>query len=222
MKNLLKVLTIILPWSLKRYILIKVFKFEIHPSARLGLNWIFPEKLIMHAGSRIDHFTVAVHLDYMELGHNSYIGRSNWITGFSTHIQSKHFNHQIGRQSALHLGEESAITKNHHIDCTSRVTIGRFSTIAGYNSQLLTHSIDVFESRQDSSPINIGDYCFVGTNVTILGGATLPSFCVLGAKSLLRQEFQVNKMLYAGVPAKPIKSFPETTKYFHRTEGFIY
>jgi len=36
--------------------------------------------------------------------------------------------------------------------------------------------IGVMENRQHSSPISIGDYTFVGTNVVILGGASLPAF----------------------------------------------
>ncbi|MDT3404791.1 acyltransferase [Mucilaginibacter terrae] len=217
-----KILTLILPWSLKRRALQKWFGYEIHPTAKLGLTWVFPHKLVMGPGARIDHFTAAVHLDYIELGKNASIGRSNWITGFSTHTESKHFKHQTNRKTELILGEEAAITKNHHIDCTSAIHIGRFSTIAGYNSQLLTHSIDVFENRQDSASITIGEYCFVGTNVVVLGGATLPAYSVLGAKSLLNRAYTETWMLYAGVPAKPIKQIPATAKYFTRTEGFVY
>jgi len=218
----LKLLTLILPQSLKRRALKKWFGYEIHPTASLGLTWVFPHKLVMHAGSRIDHFTAAVHLDYIELGVNASIGRSNWITGFSTHTDSKHFKHQANRKPELIMGEEAAITKNHHIDCTSSIHIGRFSTVAGYNSQLLTHSIDVFENRQDSAPIVIGEYSFVGTNVVVLGGAVLPAYSVLGAKALLSHAYTETWTLYAGVPAKPIKAIPATAKYFTRKEGFVY
>ncbi|MVN92771.1 acyltransferase [Mucilaginibacter aquatilis] len=219
----LKLIALILPWSLKRRALQKWFGYNIHPSAKVGLAWAFPRSMTMKAGSRIDHFTTAVHLDYIELGQNATIGRSNWITGFSTYdTQTKHFKHQQNRKAELILGEEAAITKNHHIDCTSAIHIGRFSTIAGYNSQLLTHSIDVFENRQDSSPITIGDYCFVGTNVVVLGGSVLPSHSVLGAKSLLSKTFSDTWTLYAGVPAKAIKIIPQTAKYFTRTEGFVH
>ena len=49
-------------------------------------------------------------------------------------------------------------TKYHHFDCTSNIHIGKFTTIAGYHSQFLTHSIDLYENRQDSNSILIGDY----------------------------------------------------------------
>ena len=219
---LAKAFSLLLPWELRRYFLQKWFGYEIHQSAKIGLAWVFPSKLIMEAHTRIDHFTVAVNLDCIHMKSNATIGRNNWITGFSTHINSLHFQHQSDRQANLFLGESSAITKNHHIDCTNTITIGRYTTIAGYNSQLLTHSIDVIESRQNSEPILIGEYSFIGTNVVILGGAKLPSHSVLGAKSLLNKAYTDEWTLYAGVPAINAKAIPQTAKYFTRTDGYVF
>jgi acetyltransferase-like isoleucine patch superfamily enzyme len=120
------------------------------------------------------------------------------------------------------MDEYSAITKNHHIDCTNLIEIGKFSTIAGYQSQLLTHSINILENIQGSAPIKIGAYTFVGTNVTILGGAVLPNYSVLGAKSLLNKKHTQEWMLYGGVPAQPLKEIPKDAKYFHRVDGYVY
>jgi acetyltransferase-like isoleucine patch superfamily enzyme len=120
------------------------------------------------------------------------------------------------------MGEASAITKHHHLDCTNAIYIGKFATIAGYQSQLLTHSINVMDGIQDSKPIVIGQYTFVGTNVVILGGATLPAFSVLGAKSLLNKSFSAEWKLYGGVPAKPLNDIPHDAKYFTRSEGYVY
>jgi acetyltransferase-like isoleucine patch superfamily enzyme len=219
---LLKVFTALLPWSLKRFFLIRFFKYDIHPYARIGLSWIYPKKLIMHSNAKIGNFNTAVHLDLISIGKFSSISRGNWITGFPSKTNSKHFSHQKERESNLILGEHSAITKNHHIDCTSSITIGNYVTIAGYNSQLLTHSINIIECRQDSSPISIGDYCFLGTNVVVLGGATLPSYSVLGAKAMLNKKMNHEYGLYGGIPAKFISEIPKTAKYFERTTGFIY
>ena len=120
------------------------------------------------------------------------------------------------------MGKESAITKNHHIDCTNYIHIGNCVTIAGYNSQFLTHSIDIYESRQDSHPIEIGDYCFVSTGVRVLGGAKLPACSVLGAGAVLNKAYAKERMLYVGVPAVPKKEIPQNAKYFLRKEGFVY
>lgn len=209
------------PWPLKRFLLGRFFGYRLHPTARIGLSWVFPKMLRMEAGSRITHLCVAIHLDEVAMGASSTIDRGNWITGFPSGTESVHFAHQQGRSSRLVLGEHSAITKDHHIDCTNLIEIGAFTTIAGYRSQLLTHSIDLQESRQHSEPIKIGDYCLVGTNVVILGGARLPSYCVLGAKSLLNKAFDEEWCLYAGVPAVKKKVIPRSWRYFNRETGFI-
>ena len=218
----LKLISFFLPWALRRRALNSWFGYKINPSAKIGLAWIFPGKLIMAAGARIDHFSVAIHLDCIEMEINSTIGRNNWITGFSTTTKSNHFKHQTDREAKLFLGESAAITKNHHLDCTNLIEIKKFSTIAGYGSQLLTHSIDILENRQDSKPIFIGEYTFVGTNVVILGDSKLPSFSVLGAKSLLNKPFENEWTLYGGVPAKPLNEIPKDAKYFVRKTGFVY
>ena len=218
----LKLLTCCLPWFLKRRALQSWFGFQLHPSARIGFSWIFPSKLIMEEGTRIDHLTIAINLDKIEMKKNSTIGRSNWITGFPLDKKSAHFVHQPDRHPELIMGEASAVTKNHHLDCTNRIIIGGFSTIAGYNSQFLTHSIDLHNNRQDSSPIAIGEYAFVGTNVVVLGGSVLPPRSVLGAKSLLNKSYTEEWTLYAGVPAKAIVPISREAKYFTRIEGFVY
>jgi acetyltransferase-like isoleucine patch superfamily enzyme len=219
---IVKLITFLLPWRLKRFLLIRFFKYEIHPSAKIGYSWIYPKKLIMNSNSKIGNLNIAVHLDLISIGKYSSISRGNWITGFPSKTNSKHFSHQTERESKLLIGEHSAITKNHHIDCTSTITIGNFVTIAGYNSQLLTHSINILENRQDSSPIIIGDYCFVSTNVVVLGGAHLPSYSVLGAKAMLNKKMNQEYCMYGGIPAKFISEIPKTAKYFDRSTGFIY
>jgi len=222
MKNIFKLLLVLFPWFLKRILLNLFFGYKLHKTAQIGFSWIFPKNLIMEENSKIGHLNVAINLNKIHLMSGAKIGRSNWITGFSLNKNSKHFSHQNTRNPELIIGQESAITKQHHLDCTNQICIGNFTTIAGYHSQYLTHSINIEMNRQDSLPILIGDYCFVGTNVVILGGAILPSYSVLGAKSLLNKVHQNNFYLYGGVPAIPIKPINNSALYFSRKTGFVY
>lgn len=222
MRKIFSIVAVFLPWVLKSFVYRKIFKYKIDKSARIGLSYINSKYLEMAKHSRIGNFNVFVNLECVKIGEYSSIGRNNWVTGFPTDPDSRHFTHQKNRKPELHIKKHSAITKNHHIDCTNMIEIGSFVTIAGYQTQFLTHSIDIYESRQDSKPISVGDYCFVGTNSVILGGANLPSFCVLGAKSLLNSSNSEMYSLYAGVPAKKVKSISPEAKYFNRQEGFIY
>jgi acetyltransferase-like isoleucine patch superfamily enzyme len=213
-----------MPWFLKRYFLEKIYDFKLNPSAYIGLSWIFPKYLEMGEHAKIGHLNVAINLDEIIMHKSCSIGRNNWITGFPSlkYKQSLHFSHQLERKSILLMKEGSAITVLHHIDCTNMISIGRFTTVAGYNSQFLTHSINVYENIQDSKPIDIGSFCLIGTNCIILGGAKLPDFSVLGAKSLLNKILEETYFLYAGVPAKGIKIIAKDAKYFNRVTPFVY
>jgi acetyltransferase-like isoleucine patch superfamily enzyme len=214
-----KLFICLLPWGIKRRALKQFFAYDLHPAARIGLAWVYPKHLRMAAEARIDHFTIAIHLDAIEMENHATIGRNNWITGFPSG-SPKHFAHQKSRQPRLILGEHSAITKNHHLDCTEEIKIGRFTTVAGYQSQFLTHSIDIAAGRQHSERIDIGDYCFVSTRCIVLGGAQLPSQSVLAAGAVLNKAFEAPFSLYGGVPAKFIKEIAKDARYFHRAVGY--
>lgn len=81
---------------------------------------------------------------------------------------------------------------------------------------------DIYNGRQDSHPITIGDYCFVSTDVNILGGSILPSHCALATGAVLTKAYNEEWKLYGGVPAKPIKNIPKDALYFIRKKGFVY
>lgn len=222
MKKILSILVVILPWKIKRLIYIKVFKYKIAPSARIGFSIIFPKMLIMENNSKIGSLTYCKGIDLVHLEESSKIGTLNWITGFpSNNSQTGHFSYDKNRFPALIIKKHSAITSRHMIDCTNTITIGEFTTVAGIRSQLLTHSINIFNSRQESLPINIGNYCFISTSVICLGGTTIPDYSVVGALSLCNKKYEDCYSLYGGVPAKKIKDLGKDTKYFNREVGYV-
>ena len=222
MKTLLMALSVLLPWTLRRWVLGRYFGYQIHPTCRIGRSWVFPKHLIMEAHSSIGNLTVCKNLGLVHLGEHATVGNLGWITGFPPE-PSRHFAHEPERRPQLILGAHSAITHRHIIDCTNTVTIGAFTTFAGFQSQILSHSIDLETSRQSSAPVTIGEYCFVGTNCVLLGGAVLPDRSVLGAKSLLNKAFTETGQLYGGVPARQIQPLPVAeTLYFHREQGMVY
>lgn len=213
-------LGLVLPWPLKRLLWGRLLGYRLHRHAHIGLAWVEVRELEMAEGAAIGHLTVIRGLDRLVLGRRALLGRLNWITAFPRG-DSRHFAHQPDRRPELILGAESAVTNRHLIDCTARVEVGEFTTVGGFRSQILTHSINLERSRQEAEPIVIGPYCFVGTGCVILGGARLPARSVLGAMGLLNQEWTGEGMLYAGVPARPIKTLSESTAYFHRPRGYV-
>jgi hypothetical protein len=221
MKTFLGLLSLLLPWGLRRSFLEKQFGFSIHPSSRIGFAWIFPRRLVMEEGSRIGHLTLCKNIDLLHLGAYSVVGQLNWITGFPSG-PNRHFAHLPDRRPELIVERHAGISSRHLIDCTARVRIGAFATIGGFRSQLLTHSIDFAAGRQTAEPIEIGEYCFTGTNSVMLGGSVLPHHSILGAQSLLNKKWDEPYRLYAGVPAKPVKELSPELEYFRRTEGFVW
>jgi acetyltransferase-like isoleucine patch superfamily enzyme len=221
LKNLVMLFSFLLPWPARRRLLEKQFGYSIHPKSRIGLAWICPQRLVMEEHSSIGHLNLCKNIDLLHVGAHAMIGQLNWITGFPSG-DSRHFAHQSERRPELILERHAGISSRHLIDCTARVRVGAFATIAGFRSQLITHSIDLEAGRQSSEPIEIGEYCFVGTDSVILGGSVLPHHSVLGAKSLLNKKLETPYFLYAGVPAQPLKELSQEMGYFRRTEGFVW
>lgn len=220
-KLLLSLLVILFPWEIRRQILNKILGYKIHPKAHIGLSIIAPDNLEMGEGAMIGHLNVCKGIHILCMGDQSIISNLNWITGMP--VGNKvFFLHKKSRNPVLYLGRHSAITTRHYVDCTDEIRIGDYTTIAGIGSQFLTHSIDLYESRQDCNPVTIGDYCFVGTKSVLLPGSSLGNYSVLAASSLLNKKYNKEFVLIGGVPAKLIGSLPENMKYFSRKEGYVY
>jgi len=114
---------------------------------------------------------------------------------------SRHFSSETGH------GRASTITDRHLLDRTNAITIGAFTTVAGFQSQFISHTINIKENQQTSRPISIGDYSFVGSNSVLLTGAALPNYCVFCAKLLLNMAYAPTHRLYGRVPARKLSSY---------------
>jgi len=221
LKALISIFLFVLPWQIRRLILNRLFGYQIHSTARIGFSVILPKRLEMGPASRIGNLSLCKGLALLQMGERSSIGNLNQITGFPADDTS-FFSADRRRRPELILGCHAAVTERHIIDCTNSVRIGKFATFAGYRSQILTHSIDLYQCRQESKPVVIGDYCFVGTGSVLLAGSALPSYSVLGAGSLLNKEYSETYFLYAGNPARAVKPLPPDTGYFQRETGAVH
>jgi acetyltransferase-like isoleucine patch superfamily enzyme len=174
----------------------------------------------MGKNARIGHLTVCRGLRALEIGDYGRIGNLNWITGDGDNPLPRARSNDKA-EPILRVSAHSAITHRHYIDCSDRIELGAFTTIAGVRSQLLTHSIDLGICRQQAEPIRIGDYCFIGTGCIVLPGAELPDFSVLAAGSVLRENMSQPWTLYAGTPARTRKRIPAEYAYFRRMVGYV-
>lgn len=177
-----------------------------------------PRELAMADGSRIGHLTIAKGLQRLELGLCARIGNLNWITGFPLG-GARFFLKQPERMPALLIRDHGAIQNRNLIDCTDKVVVGRFSRVAGFRHQFLTHGIDLKTANQASAPISIGDHCFIGTGTILLKGSRLPDFSVLAAGSVLHKAHEQTYALYSGTPASPVKELDRDLAFFRKTKG---
>lgn len=217
-KLLIQLLVMLWPWRLRRLVLVKACKFELDPSAKIGLSLILARKVTLRKGAKIGHMCVVKGLELLHLGEFAIIGNGNWASG-NLKEDLSFFDRFPDRISQLIVEDHAAITNQHRIDCSDSITIGKYATLAGWGSQILTHSIDLEISRQGCAPVVIGEYCFVGTRSVILAGSKLPNRSVLGAASLLQRAYEDELWLYAGVPAKPVKQLSADMLYFSREFG---
>lgn len=216
MKIILKLIICILPWKIKRFLLEKIYHYKIHPQAWIGLSFIYPDHLIMEKGATIGHLNVGIHLALIHMEEDCTICQKNWITGFPINNKTN-FQNFTNRRPYLIMKKDSAITRNHMIDCTDTVTIGAYTSVGGYGTQILSHSTSLKYNRQGCAPITIGRNCFVGTRSIILPGSVLPDQSVLGAGAMMKGKFNESFALYGGVPAKFIQKMDDNYAFFHRT-----
>jgi acetyltransferase-like isoleucine patch superfamily enzyme len=217
MRKILSLLAIPLPARLKRFVY-GLLGHDIHPTAKIGLSLILVDRLEMGPGARIEHFNVIRHCELVRLGEDAVIGSLNFINGIGP---DSRFLAGAERQRALLLDEGSAITYGHFIDTSDCVHFGRFSGLGGWGSQILTHAVVPDTAAHRSKPVSFGDYSLCATSVIVLPGGTLPDCSVLGANSVLSGPGEDEYTLYAGTPAKPIRTYPTDTAWFTRTVAEI-
>ena len=93
------------------------------------------------------------------------------------------------------------------LDGSGGLTIGEGCEI-GNGSQIMTHSTTRRTTSErayphvDRAPIVIGNYVFIGVNVTILMGSTIGDHSIIAAGSVIKEgSFFPPYSLIAGVPA---------------------
>lgn len=208
-----------LPWSLKRPVLVLGFGYKLDPTSRIKLAFVDAQNVELGPGARIESLSIVRNLERLIMGKNSKLGTFNWVFGMS--LNSKFFRQERNRCSSLTIGDHAAITSRHIIDCIDSVSIGPYSTIAGFRSQLLTHSIDLRENRQSCAPIHIGAYCFIGTGVIILKGVEIPDCTIVAAGSVVTKSLTESQSVYGGNPAGKLSDAGTNFRYFSRETGNV-
>jgi acetyltransferase-like isoleucine patch superfamily enzyme len=216
MRRLLALLIVVLPSSLKRRVGKLFLGWDIHPTAYLGRSLILVSKLTMGPGASIGPWNVIRGIEELRLEEGARIADRNSITGFP--LGFEHFEHLPSRYPALILGKHAEITVGHKIDCSDRVELGEHSVIAGFQTTVLTHSLDLVRDRHITKPLEIGKHSAVMTDCILLSGAYVPPFCIISAGSVVNNRLKDEYTFYSGNPAKATRKLPPTLGFFRRGE----
>jgi len=203
----------ILPSFLKRPLYRLLFGYSIGKRVRIGLSVIHAGECTIDDDVQIGHLNLVLGVGKLIIGDHARIGHLNIIRGGNEVHMGRYA--EIIRLNEINsipdpdvvnpteprfsLGAGSIVTAGHKIDFTDRIQIGRRSIIGGRNSSLWTHN------RQRTSPISIGDFAYVGSEIRMAPGSSLPSRCVVGIGAVITGQVKAEGWLIAGVPAKPVK-----------------
>ena len=202
----------LLPHGLRMFVARKIFKWDIAPGAHIGRSIILVAKVTMGPESNIGSFNMIRGLAELRLGQGAVIATRNWI---AAHPHSE-FVFGPKRDPSLIMHDWSRITVGHQIDCSDRVELHEHSAIAGYRSQILTHSLDLVRERQMTSPVTLGHHSAVLSGCILLNGMSVPARSIVSAGSVVVTKLTKECTLYRGNPAQPVRELPANMKFFNR------
>jgi acetyltransferase-like isoleucine patch superfamily enzyme len=207
------VIVALLPGPLKRLSYRWFFGYRIASGARIGLAYLDCESLSVGDETRISHGVVFVRCGQVTIGRHVQIGLLNLFRGgdsicLEDYAQVLRLNVinsipepdcPVPPDSSFHLGYGSVITAEHRVDFTESVRIGRRSILGGRNSSIWTHN------RRDGKRVEIGDYCYVGSEIRMAPGSAIPECSIVGLGSVITSALSEGHSLIAGVPARTVR-----------------
>jgi len=203
----------LLPGPIKRPLYRALFGYRIGRGVRIGLVILDAEAVDLGDGTEIGHLNLVTRVGSLVTGKSVRIGALNIIRGgervrLGDYAEVMRLNvlnaipdHDCTTSpvSRLEIGAGAVVVSGHRIDFTDQVTIGRNVIVGGRNSSLWTHN------RQQTAPIAIGDFCYLGSEVRLAPGARLAERSILGLGSVLAGPIDTPGSLVGGVPARIIR-----------------
>ena len=113
------------------------------------------------------------------------------------------------KPSGVSIGHHSIVGDHAFLDGRAGLTIGNNVNIAGeVRIYTMEHDLESPEFAAIKDPVNIQDWSYIGTRVTILPGVTVGEGAVIASGAVLTKDVPPWTMV-GGVPAKFIKTRPK-------------
>lgn len=211
--------TALLPGPLKRVVLRSVFGFRIGRNVRIGIATYFGcDELAIEDHAVVGHLVAFKRCGSVRIGRHAVIGPLNLFRGgerielddysqlLRMNIINAIPNHDCYGvlDSTFALGYGAVVTSSHWIDFTDRVSIGRRSMLGGRNSSIWTHN------RRRAAPVHIGDFCYMGSEVRIAPGVTIPECSIVAMGSVVSSPFTTPFTVIGGSPARVTRALTDT------------
>jgi acetyltransferase-like isoleucine patch superfamily enzyme len=218
-RTLLAALAVILPGAARRFVHCRLLGYEIARTARVGHSLIDVDRLRMDEGAQIGSLTIIRGCEDVELGPEAAIGPLNFINAVR---RDSHYFAGRKRHPAVIMGRAALISSMHFIDACDAVTLADYAAIAGFGTQVLTHSVDVVRLRQMTKPVTVGHHALIATASVLLPGSDVPACSIVSAGSVVSSlSTPEGHRLYSGVPAELRRELDPGMKLFHRTESDV-
>jgi acetyltransferase-like isoleucine patch superfamily enzyme len=198
---------------LKRAVYRWAFGYRIGRRVRIGVTLLDAREVELGDDTSIGHLNLIVRVRSLRTGRHARIGTLNVLRG-GERIELGHYatvmrlnvlnaipDHDCttAPRSVLELRDGAIVVSGHRIDFTDAVTLGRNVIVGGRSSSLWTHN------RQQTAPITIGDFCYLGSEIRVAPGGRLAQECILALGSVLSGEIAEPRSLVGGVPARIVR-----------------
>ncbi|WP_205474154.1 hypothetical protein [Nocardioides sp. SYSU D00038] len=207
---------VLLPSGLKRRMAKLLLGWDIHPTAHIGRSIVLARHVSMGPGALIGSRNVIRGLDELRMAEGASIASRNFINGLPPGHWA--FPKSPDRTSTLVMGKESLITVGHEIDCSDKVVLEDYARVAGFRSQILTHSLNLVTNEQTTGPVTIGELSALMSGVIVMSGCDVPPRCIVSAGSVITTRLKAELTLYRGNPATAARPLPATLGYFTRVD----
>jgi acetyltransferase-like isoleucine patch superfamily enzyme len=207
----------LLPRGVKPAIYRRVFGYRIGRRVRIGASVLDAASCDIGDDTTIGHGNVFVSVGRLVIGDHVSIGSLNIVRGgdevrlgrWCQLLRRNELNSIVDADPTnatdprLVIGPGAIVTDGHRLDFTDRIELGERVILGGRGSSLWTHN------RQATAPIEIGPRTYVGSEVRVAPGATIPGRCIVALGSVVAGRLDGEDNLFGGVPAKRLRALGE-------------
>lgn len=203
--------------------------YYVGKNAKIGFSFIISNDI--HIGDiRIGHLNF---IKVCSLNVDGNIGHLNIIKGnIRLDIQERSFmknqnkitnNSKVTRDFVMM--KRSSVISHHIFDVSDNITLREKSCIAGYGTQIWTHSFifGSYESAMITAPVDIGRKVYIESASLITPGCAIVDNCVIGAKSTVSKNLNIEGLYVSqGLRYIPYDADTAINELKQKGKGFFF